>query len=106
MRSGRRFTGLGYALVYPGLGIEAVRRAPPRSRGLAMGAFTVFLDVALGFASPVLGLIASWAGLSAVFLASSLAVLCGATVAMRVLVTAGSRTKDFVFPSEPVKRTR
>ena len=52
--AGAAFTGFGYALVYPGLGVEAVRRAPAQSRGLAMGAYTVFLDVALGVGSPVL----------------------------------------------------
>jgi MFS family permease len=49
--AGALLTGLGYALVYPGLGAEAVSRAPPESRGLAMGAYTAFLDVALGFGS-------------------------------------------------------
>jgi MFS family permease len=84
--AGAALTGFGYSLVYPGLGVEAVRRAPPESRGLAMGAYTVFLDVALGFGSPALGLIASWARLSTVFLASTLAVLSAAAVATRLLV--------------------
>ena len=53
--AGAALTGFGYALVYPGLGVEAVRRAPPQNRGLAMGAYTAFLDVALGFGSPALG---------------------------------------------------
>ena len=60
--AGAALTGFGYSLVYPGLGVEAVRRAPPESRGLAMGIYTAFLDVALGFGSPALGLIAGWAG--------------------------------------------
>jgi MFS family permease len=33
-------TGFGYSLVCPGFGVEAVRHAPPQSRGLAMGAYT------------------------------------------------------------------
>jgi predicted MFS family arabinose efflux permease len=89
--TGAALTGFGYALVYPGLGLEAVRRAPPESRGLAMGAYTVFLDVALGFGTPVLGLIAGWAGLGAVFLASSLAVLSGAVFAARLMAAPTSR---------------
>src|SRR5436305_225970 len=79
--------GFGYSLVYPGLGVEAVRAAPPQSRGLAMGAYTVFLDIALGLGSPLLGLVAGFAGIGAVFLASSIVVFCAATVAVRLLVS-------------------
>lgn len=85
--SGALLAGLGFALVYPGLGVEAVRRAPPQSRGLAMGAYTAFLDVALGFGSPALGLIGGWAGLSSVFLTGALVVLCAAAVAIWLLHT-------------------
>ena len=83
--TGAVLVGSGFALVYPGLGVEAVRRAPPQSRGLAMGAYTAFLDVALGFGSPALGLIAGWAGLSSVFLAGALLVLGASIIALRLL---------------------
>jgi MFS family permease len=83
--TGAVLVGSGFALVYPGLGVEAVRRAPPQSRGLAMGAYTAFLDVALGFGSPALGLIAGRAGLGSVFLAGALLVLSGSIVALRLL---------------------
>ena len=82
---GAALTGFGYSLVYPGLGVEAVRRAPPESRGLAMGAYTAFLDLALGVAGPVLGPIAAGAGLGSVFLASALAALCGTAIALQLL---------------------
>jgi len=91
--AGAAFTGFGYSLVYPGLGVEAVRRAPPQSRGVVMGAYTACLDVALGFGSPALGLIAGRAGLGSVFIASTLAVLGAAAVALRLLV-AGSPGKQ------------
>jgi len=81
---GAALTGFGYSLVYPGFGVEAVRGAPPQNRGLAMGAYTAFLDVTLALASPALGLIAGAAGLGAVFLASTLSVLCAAAIAMRL----------------------
>ena len=83
--AGAALTGFGYSLVYPGLGVEAVRSAPPQSRGLAMGAYTVFLDAALGFGSPALGLVAGWTGLGSVFLASAILVLCAAVIAAWLL---------------------
>jgi MFS family permease len=90
---GAALTGFGYSLVYPGFGVEAVRRAPPESRGLATGAYTAFLDLALGLANPALGLIAGGAGLASVFLVSTLVVLCAAAVAIRLLC-ARSPTHD------------
>jgi MFS family permease len=82
---GAALTGLGYSLVFPGLGVEAVRRAPPESRGVAMGAYTACLDLALGVSGPALGLVAGKAGVSAVFLVSALIVLGAATIAVRLL---------------------
>jgi MFS family permease len=81
---GAALTGFGYALVFPGLGVEAVRRAPAEHRGLAMGAYTACLDLALGISGPLLGLIASGVGLGAVFLVSSAFVLCAAPIAWRL----------------------
>lgn len=82
---GAAVTGFGYSLVYPGFGVEAVRRAPAESRGLAMGAYTAFLDLALGLANPALGLVAGAAGLGAVFLAGAVVVAGSAAVAARLL---------------------
>jgi predicted MFS family arabinose efflux permease len=84
---GGALTGFGYSLVYPALGVEAVRAAPPQSRGLAMGAYTVFLDVALGFGSPALGLIAGWAGLSAVFIATACFVATATVIAAKLVAS-------------------
>ena len=78
--AGAALAGFGYSLVYPGFGVEAVRCAPAESRGLAMGAYTAFLDLALGLANPALGLVAARAGLPPVFLVSTLVVLCAAAV--------------------------
>ncbi len=86
---GAALTGLGYALVFPGFGVEAVRRASAEARGAAMGAYTACLDVALGVSGPVLGLIASGAGLAAVFLVSA-AVVLGSAIVARPLLGAAS----------------
>lgn len=78
---GAALTGFGYSLVFPALGVEAVRRAPSGSRGVAMGAYTACLDLALGISGPVLGAIGGHTGLSRVFLISAIIVLCSAGVA-------------------------
>jgi MFS family permease len=83
--AGAGLAGFGYSLVYPGLGLEAIRRVPAQSRGLAMGAFTACLDLALGVAGPGLGLIASGIGVGAVFLASMVVVLGTAAISLRLL---------------------
>ncbi|MGL3106591.1 arabinose transporter [Bradyrhizobium sp. BR 1432] len=80
--AGAALTGFGFSLVYPGFGVEAVRSVPMQSRGLAMGAYTAFLDLAQGLASPALGLIATGARLNVVFLVSAVTVLCAALVAL------------------------
>ena len=82
---GAALIGFGYALVLPGLGVEAVRRVPPASRGLAMGAYTACLDLALGIARPALGLVATSAGLNAAFLVSALVVLAAAVVSAALI---------------------
>lgn len=83
--AGAMLTGLGYSLIYPGFGVEAVRRTSPESRGLASGAYTAFLDLALGVANPALGAVASAAGINAVYLVSALIVSCAIIIAVWLL---------------------
>ena len=97
---GAVLAGFGYSLVYPGFGVEAARRAPPHSRGLAMGAYTAFLDLALGIASPALGLVANQAGVAAVFLVSALLVMGSAGIALRLMKTT-AHPNEHEFP-EPL----
>jgi MFS family permease len=88
--AGAALAGAGFSLVFPSLGIEAVRRAPPESRGLAMGTYNAFLDLTLGFGSPLLGLLAAHAGLSAVFLASAVAALLAIPIAAALISQGGA----------------
>lgn len=82
---GAAVAGFGYSLVYPGLGVEAVRGTSQENRGLAMGIYTAFLDVAMAVGSPALGWIAGHIGLGAVFLASAIVVFCTAGIALRLI---------------------
>jgi MFS family permease len=82
--AGAAATGFGYSLVFPGFGVEAVRRAPPDSQGLAVGVYTAFLDLALGILVPALGLIASFEGLGSVFVIGAALSACAAPIAARL----------------------
>ena len=79
---GAALTGLGCSLVYPALGLEAVRRTPPGTQGLAMGVYTAFLDLALGILSPLIGLLAVGVGLGPVFLVSAVLIACAMPIAL------------------------
>jgi len=92
---GAVLTGFGYSLVFPGFGVEAIRRAPPHNQGLAVGAYTAFLDLTLGLATPLLGFIGGIAGIGSVFLTSAVVVLASAFVAMQLLPSrSGARFAD------------
>lgn len=90
--AGALLVGFGYSLVYPGFGAEAVRAAPRESRGLAMGIYTAFLDVALGLGTPALGWIAGAASLGTVFLVSVAVVQFAAPAGLILLRRSPART--------------
>ena len=82
---GAALTGFGYSLAFPGFGVEAVRRAPPQTRSLAMGAYVAFLDMSLGITSPLAGLLADAGGIASVYLAGATAVALSVVVALKLL---------------------
>ncbi|RTL19319.1 MAG: MFS transporter [Burkholderiales bacterium] len=84
---GAAITGFGYSLAFPGFGVEAVRRAPPQARSLAMGAYVAFLDISLGVVSPAAGALAKAHTVHAVYLAAAVAVALSAFVAIALLMS-------------------
>ncbi|MGG4604699.1 arabinose transporter [Paenalcaligenes sp. Me131] len=90
---GAALTGFGYSLAFPGFGVEAVRRAPPQNRGVAMGAYVAFLDISLGITGPALGAVAGTWGVDAVYLVGAIAVASSLLVAVRLLISAPKGTQ-------------
>jgi predicted MFS family arabinose efflux permease len=80
--AGALVTGLGCALVFPALGVEALKRVLPANRGSAMGAFVAFLDIAYGLSGPAAGVIAGHFGYAAVYLFGAGCALLGAALMM------------------------
>ncbi|GAB3252656.1 MFS transporter [Chitinimonas naiadis] len=80
--AGAAITGLGFSLVFPSLGMEAVKRVPVANRGSALGAYSLFLDLALGLTGPVAGLVAHHAGYAPIYLIAALAAATGASLSL------------------------
>jgi MFS family permease len=72
---GAAVAGFGFSLVFPALGVEAVRHVPERSRGTALGVYTVFADVSFFLVGPVAGAVIGAFGYRSVFLFALVCVL-------------------------------
>jgi predicted MFS family arabinose efflux permease len=87
---GALLTGAGFSLVFPAIGVVAVKVVPPQNQGSALATYTAFMDLALGITGPLAGLIMSWYGVPVIYLLSGLLV-CVAMVATIRLKAAMSR---------------
>jgi MFS family permease len=87
---GAGLAGFGFALVFPALGMIVVDLAPPQNRGSAIGAYSMFTDVALCVTGPVAGFLAANASYGAPFLFGAVASLAG-VVMVAVLLRRGGR---------------
>ena len=94
--------------LFPRLSGTGRRSDPPRASAepsIAMGAYTVCLDLSLGLASPALGLVAG-RGLGSVYLASTLVVLGSAFIALHLLNATAPRQNAIHFrcPRQEIPR--
>ncbi|HEY6490511.1 MAG: MFS transporter [Terracidiphilus sp.] len=85
---GAALAGFGFSLVFPALGVEAVRRVPERSRGTALGVYTVFADVSFFLVGPIAGAVIGAFGYASVFLFALVCVLASLGI---VIVLAGRK---------------
>ncbi|MGA8042985.1 MAG: MFS transporter [Terracidiphilus sp.] len=73
-------TGFGFALVFPALGVEAVKRVPEFNRGTALGVYTGFSDVSFFLVGPTAGTLISMYGYGSAFFFAWLCVLASLTI--------------------------
>ncbi|MEN5436018.1 MULTISPECIES: MFS transporter [Sphingobacterium] len=77
---GAAITGLGFSMVFPALGVEAVKSASSANKGAALGAYGLFIDISLGISGPLVGLVAKQFGMNYIFPFSLILVLSGVVV--------------------------
>jgi MFS family permease len=75
-------TGFGHSLVFPALGVEAVRGVSPENRGTALSVYTVFADVSFFMVGPVAGAFIGAFGYASVFLFGLACVLVALGIAL------------------------
>lgn len=79
---GAALTGFGFSLVFPSFGVEAVKRLPPQQKGIALGAYVAFFDLALGVTAPAAGFIAGHFGYAQIYCFGALATGISALLAL------------------------
>lgn len=77
-KAGTFLTGAGFSLVFPALGVVAVKAVPQQNQGSALATYTVFMDLSLGITGPLAGFVMVYAGIPIIYLVT--AVLCAAGI--------------------------
>lgn len=81
---GAFLTGSGFSLIFPALGVEAIRRVQPQNQGSALGLYSAFLDCGLGITGPLAGLLIGHWGIDAIYLAAAGVVLIALPLIVRM----------------------
>lgn len=80
--AGSAIGGFGLSLVFPAIGVEAVKRVPEQSCGTALGVYTAFADVSFFLTGPIAGAVIGFYGYPSVFLFALIGVLAGLGIVM------------------------
>jgi MFS family permease len=81
--AGAVLTGIGFSLVFPSMGLQAMANVPAHSRGLAVASFMAFVDVAAGLTGPIVGVVIGLYGYPSAFMAGALACVAALLVMWR-----------------------
>jgi len=83
-KAGTFLTGAGFSLVFPALGVVAVKVVPQQNQGSALATYTVFMDLSLGITGPLAGLVMAYAGVPVIYLAAAGLVFIALILAWRL----------------------
>lgn len=64
---GAGITGLGFSLIFPALGVMAMKTVPSSNQGSALAGYGLFIDISLGVTGPLIGGVADVFGLPYIF---------------------------------------
>ena len=83
--AGAALAGFGYSLVFPALGVEAVKRVAENNRGSALAVYTAFADVSFFLVGPIAGAVIGLYGYASAFLFALVSVIAalGLVVVLR-----------------------
>ncbi|MFT8209820.1 MAG: MFS transporter [Symbiopectobacterium sp.] len=81
---GAFLAGVGFSLVFPSLGVLAVKVVAPQNQGSALATYTLFLDLSLGLVGPLAGVMMGYTGVGAIYLAAVVLVSVGLLMTLRL----------------------
>lgn len=82
---GAALTGLGFSLVFPALGVEAIKKVDQSQQGSALAAYGLFIDISLGVTGPLIGFVANNVGMTGIYPFSAIMVSIGFAVVGNLL---------------------
>ena len=89
---GTLLTGIGFSLVFPAMGVQAMALVPPHSRGMAVATFMAFIDLAAGLTGPLVGVLIGFFSYGTAFLAG--AVACALALLLMAGITRGAAAQQ------------
>jgi len=81
---GAFLTGSGFSLIFPALGVEAIKQVEPQNQGSALGLYSAFLDFGLGITGPLAGVLIGHWGIGSIYLMAAVVVMFAFAVTLRL----------------------
>ena len=93
--AGAAMGGFGFSLVFPAIGVEAVKRVTEHNRGTALGVYTAFSDVSFFLTGPLAGAVIGAYGYPSVFLFALICVLAALGIVIVLRRLQGNTVESF-----------